>query len=327
LSQHFYHFTVPYTHIQQHSYLCADTTDDEAIEQFYKQAFDPLLTSIDTDDASSNYRIASLFGLGSLLGISYLNTTTESIYLQAQRYHASSRRTALDKLTAIAGLTVRSAPTGNLKSGRVAAAVCGKVIEHAQWMQRSLETSATDDFAASASSSVSSSSEPVSYNRLNSNTSYLRAVFDHLATTSINNETATLLLRSLIKTPGPLPPVNWFTVLMKWIKVLPRLCLTFASKHAATSFSLTEFLITQVMAMIKKEDEKCKFLFDYGGAFEAALELAGLADKKTTEKTRRGMSAVAKKMTLSESRVMELLELCQKSHNANILVNQFIIYW
>jgi hypothetical protein len=318
LSQHFYHFTVPYTQIQQHSYLCADTNDEETTEQFYKQAFDPLLTSIDNDDASSNYRIASLFGLGSLLGVNYLNTTTKSIYLQAQRYHVSSRRIALDKLTTVAGLTVRSAPTGNLKSGRVAAAVCGKVIEHAQCMQRSLGKLETDDFAAIASSSISSS-EPASYNRLNSNTSYLRAVFDHLATA--NEEAAILLLNSLIQTPGPLPPVNWFTILMKWTKSLPRLCLGFASKHAATSFSLTEFLITQMMAMIKKGDMECKFLFTIDGAFDTILELTGLAEKKT-DRIRRGMNAVVKKTALSESRLMELLELCQKS-NMSILVSWF----
>lgn len=323
MSQHFYHFTVPYTQIQLHSYLCANTTDEESTEQFYKQTFDPLLTSIDTDDASSNYRIASLFGLGSLLGINYLNTTIESIYLQAQRYHTNSRRPALDKLTAIAGLTVRSAPTGNLKSGRVAAAVCGKVIEHAQCMKKSLGKLETDDFAAAAAtSSVTSSNEPASYNRLNSNTSYLRAVFDYLvAATTDKTDAAVLLLNSLIKTQGPLPPVNWFTVLLKWSKVLPKLCLAFASKHAATSFSLSEYLITQMIAMVKTEkDEECAFLFDVGGAFDAVLELAGLAEKKTGT-TRRGMTAVVKKMALSESRLMELLELCQASNNESILVS------
>jgi len=81
----------------------------------YTQAFEPLFGSIQSDDASSNYRIASLFGVASLLGVDYLNrNATSDFNAEAQRYQASSRRAGLDKLAAITGLTVKSAPTGTI---------------------------------------------------------------------------------------------------------------------------------------------------------------------------------------------------------------------
>lgn len=286
--------------------------------------------SIQTDDASSNYRIASLFGIASLLGVDYLNRRAYNIYTEAHRYHTSSRRAGIDKLAAIASLTVKSAPTGNLKSGRIAAAACGKVLAHANLLAQNLESdqstaesSAVDSMAALASAS----SEPINYNRLNSNTSYLRAVFDQLtqiannATSNVHN--ITILLESLIKTPGPLPPVNWFALLLNLSKVsfeLQHLCFIFASTHAATSFSLSEYLATQMMALLKDSNSinytKFRFLFMRNDSyaenpFGTVLALGGLprtrGENKEEEKKRRGMNAVTKKINISESRILELV--------------------
>ncbi|CEP18089.1 hypothetical protein [Parasitella parasitica] len=329
LAQHFYHFVVPYTQILYHGYIHADANDEASLST-YSQAFEPLFGSIQTDDSSSNYRIASLFGIASLLGADYLNRNAGNIYTEAQRYQALSRRAGLDQLAAITGLTVKSASTGNLKSGRIATAACGKVIAHTNMLIKTLasdhsaaESSAVDSIAALASAS----SEPTNYNRLNSNTSYLRAVFDKLtqiANDAISNaRNITMLLQSLIKTPGPLPPVNWFALLLKLSKVssdLQRLCFLFASTHAATSFSLSEYLATQTIALFKDINSltcaQSKFLFARHdkyteNPFDAVLSLGGLPriarEMKHGEKKRRGMNAVTKQISLSESRIIEII--------------------
>ncbi|KAI8645057.1 hypothetical protein BD408DRAFT_382648 [Parasitella parasitica] len=331
LAQHFYHFVVPYTQILYHSYIHADANDEASLSN-YIRAFEPLFGSIQTDDASSNYRIASLFGIAGLLGADYLNRSAGNVYTEAQRYQGSSRKAGLDQLAAITGLTVKSAPTGNLKSGRIAAAVCGKVIAHANMLVKTLdsdrsasESSAVDSIAALASIS----SEPTNYNRLNSNTSYLRAVFDKLnqiANDALSNgRNITMLLQSLIKTPGPLPPVNWFALLLKLSKVssdLQQLGFLFASTHAATSFSLTEYLATQTMGLLKDVSSfscaKSRFLFSRNddhaeNPFDIVLSLGGLPQTareiRRGEKKRRGMNAVTKKISISESRILEIITL------------------
>ncbi|GAN03098.1 hypothetical protein MAM1_0034c02549 [Mucor ambiguus] len=331
LAQHFYHFVVPYTHILYHGYVHA-AADDETAVSHYTQAFEPLFGSIQSDDASSNYRIASLFGIASLLGVDYLNrNATSNLYTEAQRYETSSRRASLDKLAAITGLTVKSAPTGNLKSGRVAAATCGKVLAHTHLLMQILDSDqSTTDASSTAADTMaalaSASSEPINYNRLNSNTSYLRAVFDRLtqlanASASSNKHNIAMLLKGLAKTPGPLPPVNWFALLLKLSKVssdMQQLCFLFASTHAATSFSLSEYLATQMMALLKEDDStKSGFLFEPSddhveNAFGTLLVLGGLPrmknESKEEEKRRRGMNAVTKKMSISESRILELVK-------------------
>ncbi|KAL9552159.1 hypothetical protein MBANPS3_003915 [Mucor bainieri] len=342
LAQHFYHFVVPYTHILYHGHVAADAEDEAAMSR-YTQAFEPLFGSVQSDDASSHYRIASLFGIAGLLGVDYLDNrhATSNVYIQAQRYEASSRRAGLEKLAAIAGLTVKSAPTGNLKSGRIAAAACGHVLAHTRVLMQALDsdrsTDASSTGAAAAADAMaalaSASSEPINYNRLNSNTSYLRAVFDKLtqlandASTSSKHSNMAMLLKGLTKTPGPLPPVNWFALLLKLGKIssdMQQLCFAFAATHAATSFSLSEYLATQTMALLKQQqqqqqDHGSRFLFestadDAESAFGTLLMLGGLPARivnkgQQEEKKRRGMNAVTKKMSLSESRILELVKL------------------
>lgn len=309
--------------MQFHSYIYS--TDDRA-ETFYWDAFEPLLNSIQTDDASSNYRIASLFSLGSLLGVDYLNSDDNtSIYAEAEKYRPALRNRALDKLTFVAGLNSKSAPIGNLKSGRIAAAICGKVIESTKIMIDALKT-ATDPRDNSDEKSsmtlLSASSEPLSYSRLNSNTSYVRAAFDRLMAIESDKdkmESMRMLLESLTQTPGPLPPVNWFTLVTKISKLsntLRATCLLFATTHATSSLSLSEFLLTQMTSIFTAVQSKhdldmvvCDVFFSDRG-LGTVLELAGLPRPETKQEIkRRGMSAVVKNITISESRAIEIIQL------------------
>ena len=306
-AQHFYHFSVPFAHIQLYHYLF---TQDETS---YWNAFEPLLTSIDQDEASSHYRIASLFSLGSLLGVNYINTNDDQrIFYEAEKYKPELRQRALDKLAFVSGLHSRSAPVGNLKSGRIAAAVCGKVIESAKNMMHALNAS-TEGNTAASESLLSASSEPVSYSRLNNNTSYIRAVFDRLVVIASDKQhipMCKILLDSLIATPGPLPPVNWFSLVTKLSKLsndLYTVCFTFCSTHATSSLSLSEFLLTQMSSSLGKPEQPHRVIFDHVGV---VLELAGLPRIETRQETkRRGMAAVVKRITISESRALEILLL------------------
>ncbi|KAI8984419.1 hypothetical protein BDF20DRAFT_935163 [Mycotypha africana] len=320
MNQHFYHFVVPYTQVQFYSYLTTDK-DDQENEVLYSQAFEPLLQSIETDDASSHYRIAGLFGAASLLGVEHLDLYSGSIGLKAERYHSNSRRAALDKLAAIAGLTAKASNVGNLKSGRIAAAVVGKIVETTKLMTQALGSMNQQGISSGeASSLISSSSEPSNYNRLSSSTSYLRGVFDQLNTlilsSNSNENNIQMLLNALISSKGPLPAVNWYNLLISLMKTSPdiqRLCFAFAANHAATSFSLSEFLFTQMISIMKSvaiSGKKCEFLFE-GPSFATLLELGKLPSKTITKEEiqRRGLSSIVKKITLSKSRVLELVEI------------------
>ncbi|KAI7891869.1 uncharacterized protein EV154DRAFT_419668 [Mucor mucedo] len=324
-AQHFYHFSVPYTQIQLHSFLYSPSEDSQA-ETLYWDAFEPLLNSIQNDDASSNYRIASLFSLGSLLGVNYLSSEEEThVYTEAEKYRSELRYRGLDSLCFVAGLNSKSAPIGNLKSGRIAAAICGKVIETTKSMIYSLKVAANPQEASAEKSTMtllSASSEPISYSRLNSNTSYIRAVFDRLVVIASDRnqiDNIIMLLNSLIGTPGPLPPVNWFSLVTKISKLstpVQALCLSFASTHATTSLSLSEFLLTQMMSIftaVKSESDIDRSLCDVfftGKGLATVLELSGLPRLESKEeKKRRGMSAVIKRITISESRAIEIIEL------------------
>lgn len=317
-AQHFYNFSVPYAQVQLQHYLYSE--DGEQSETMYWNAFEPLLDSIQNDDASSHYRIASLFSMGSLLGVNYL-CTDDRTYIEAEKYRPALRQRALDKLAFVAGLNSKSAPVGNLKSGRISAAICGKVIESANNMVHALNAS-TDphqDDMAEKSSFLSASSEPMSYSRLNSNTSYIRAIFDRLviiASDANQVDTISMFLQGLIETPGPLPPVNWFSLVSKISKLSSSahvLCLDFAATHATSSLSLSEFLLTQMTSILGSVDQSHVVLNHIG----MVLELAGLPRLETREeKKRRGMSAVIKRITISESRALEIIQLVgQKFHH------------
>lgn len=254
--------------------------------------------------------------MGCLLGVSYIGNRGELIYIEAEKYLPAVRQRASDKLAYVSGLNSRSAPVGNLKSGRIAASICGKVIESAKSMMNALSSDPNGDGgenAAEKTALLSASSEPISYARLNSNTSYIRAVFDRLtsiATDIKQSEVISMLLKSFIDTPGPLPPVNWFSLITKISKLssdILHLCLHFSATHAATSLSLSEFLLTQMTSLLATADPP-HVIFKHVGM---VLELSGLPslDDAKDEKKRRGMNAVIKRISISESRALEILQL------------------
>ncbi|CEG67181.1 hypothetical protein RMATCC62417_03647 [Rhizopus microsporus] len=321
LAQHFYHFSVPYSQLCRSRLVNGSKEENEAMHS-YKRLLDQELERIDNDDPSSNYRIAGLFSLGSLLGVHYLPSedSSDRLYIESSKYSASTRHTVWDKLVYAAGLTGRSsAPVGNLKSGRIAAAVCGKIINHAQLMAATSQIK--EKQVASDLLLLSASSEPASYSRLNQNTSYIRAVFDSLVSLVETERPLTdhleLLLSSLLLTPGPLPPVNWFMLMNEVSSVsssLRDLCIRFASAHASSSLSLTEFLLSQLsiaLDPLKKHTlnaELCLLLTTEPGLGKV-LELAGLpSSEKAQTATRRGLSSMMKKASISDSRALEIVQ-------------------
>ncbi|KAG0173711.1 hypothetical protein DFQ30_007162 [Apophysomyces sp. BC1015] len=322
LVQHFYHFSVPLAKVARLRLI----TDDQINEasDYYSSLLLADIQLIQYEPSSSHRRLAALFSLSTLLGVDYLNVpqNPEWLTIEARKYSADTRNPVLDVLASTAGLTE---PVGNLKSGRIAAVVSGKVVQAAMALQETLrlEQSHLASTGQSAVMVAAVSSEPKTYARLNHNTSYLRAVFDScVALTDAgeeekNPEVVTVFLTSLRKTPGPLPPVNWFSVLMSLTKISSAIrseCLLFASTHASTSLSLLEFVLLQVSQDVQGSAQDLQLLLVGEAGLGKMLELSGLPanDSKAVSK-RRGMDAVTKKMSVSEMRCLELFETYAKS--------------
>jgi hypothetical protein len=239
----------------------------------------------------------------------------EQLAKEAHRYDADIRRPILDVITTLAGLTDGLPPAGNLKSGRIAAVVCGEIVRASRNLQAALKNENGGGHAKLAMSI--SSVEPKSYSRLNNNTSHLRAVFDALGhvvdTLSITQDLeayAQLLLSGLRDTPGPLPPVNWFPLLSKLVKISPAihlLCISFATNHATTSLSLSEFILAELGSQIEHYQPSIAGALVGESGIGKLLELSGLGQQSGGHK-RRGMDAVTKKMTVSDIRAIELFE-------------------
>lgn len=301
MAQQLFHFRVPNA-ILSRKLLLNEQNLNESSPAFSAEVDAALETSNDT---------AELYVLAALLGADYLNRPVdpERIQSEAQHYAKPIRHKVLHALGTAAGLY--GASTGpNLKYGRLAAVVCGKTIQ-ATMQMRFKDTHST-------TAQLLSLSEPASYGRLNNNTSYLRAVFDtlqELVEDSDDETTMGILLRSLRDTPGPIPPVNWFQLLCKLAKrstALTLEALRFASKHANTSTSLTEFIVAQ-MTQPKQPVEVTLVLMDETGLGKV-LELSGLPNKNQSKHgpARRGMDAVTKKVRLSDMRCVEVLEVYTK---------------
>jgi hypothetical protein len=273
------------------------------------------LDYIEKDDQSSHYRIASIFSLGSIFNVNYLSSMydSEQLVIAAQKYSPIARKLVLDKLMFVAGLTGNRSPVGNLKSGRIAASVCGQIIEATLNLQSSLENE--QNHLSNAEHKLmlaSASSEPKTLARLNKNTSYIRAVFDRLEIQS--DEELLALLNMLIATPGPLPAVNWFHSMQQVSAVseaLYKKCLEFASLHASTSLSLTEFLLSQLSSSLdpQKSNHKVDSFIVGETGLGWMLDLAGLTRENAAKNTRRGMSSVTKKTSISDIRLLEMMEL------------------
>lgn len=320
-----YHFTTAVAWLYRLRLIASDR-ETEASED-YRRLINQETLKIERSEGSGV--IPSLFALANLLGVDFLETVpdTERLMLEWHKYSASAREDALDILTSMAGLVAASAGPafGNLKTSRITAALCGKLVQRASAFRAAsiLEQKGAKDSALSGSSPLllNPSTEPKSYARLNNNTSYLRAVFDSM--TRIAADVAPsiacldLFLTSLRDTPGPLPPVNWFQLLRDISKISSDLrakCIRFASSHANTSTSLTEFIISQLVGETVS-DLKVQRLLASDSGLGKVLELSGLPNRKVqaTEYKRRGMSAVTKKSSISHVRCIEILEIYIKS--------------
>jgi hypothetical protein len=309
-----YHFDVPFSRLARLQHIA--NGDHESSSNF-SSLFLSTIQTIQTDDASSQMRIPALFSLGCLLGSDYLHAPMqqEQLAKEAHRYDTDIRRPILDVITTLAGLTDGLPPAGNLKSGRIAAVVCGEIVRASRNLRTALKNENGGGHAKLAMSI--SSAEPKSYSRLNNNTSHLRAVFDALGhvvdTLPITQDLETyaqLLLSGLRDTPGPLPPVNWFPLLSKLVKISPAihlLCISFATNHATTSLSLSEFILAELGSQIEHYQPSIAGALVGESGIGKLLELSGLGQQSGGPK-RRGMDAVTKKMTVSDIRAIELFE-------------------
>ncbi|KAI8885252.1 hypothetical protein K501DRAFT_180514, partial [Backusella circina FSU 941] len=312
LAQHYYHFAVPFAQVS-HSQFVHSQEDENA--PIFKSLCATHLDLIEKDNQSSHYRIASIFSLGSIFNVNYLSSiyNTEQLVMAAQKYSPIARKPVLDKLMFVAGLTGNRSPVGNLKSGRIAASVCGQVIEATLNLQSGLENE--QNHLSNAEHKLmlaSASSEPKTLARLNKNTSFIRAVFDRLE--SASQEELLVLMDSLVATPGPLPAVNWFHPMQQVSSVSESLytkCLVFASLHASTSLSLTEFLLSQLSSSLdpQKSNHNVHSLIVGETGLGWMLDLAGLTRENAAKNTRRGMSSVTKKTSISDIRLLEMFEL------------------
>ncbi|KAI8333863.1 hypothetical protein BC941DRAFT_454668 [Chlamydoabsidia padenii] len=302
-----YHFDVPFSRLARLQHIAAG--DNESSTSF-SNLFLSTIQTIQTDDASSQLRIPALFSLGCLLGTDYLHTPIQQDQLvkEAQQYNADIRRPLLDVITTLAGLT-DGLSAGNLKSGRIAAVVCGEIVQASQKLQVALKS---ESGLTKMTMSISSA-EPKSYSRLNNNTSHLRAVFDTLTDQHYGTESyVQLLLSALRDTPGPLPAVNWFPLLSKLVKISTTIhlfCISFATNHATTSLSLSEFILSELgQTAGHYQEDIANYLVGESGIGKL-LELSGLGHHSGTNGyKRRGMDAVTKKMTVSDIRAIEIFE-------------------
>ncbi|CAO3580472.1 unnamed protein product [Absidia cylindrospora] len=323
-----YHFDVPLSRLTRLQHIV--NGENESSPNF-SSLFLSTVQTIQTDNASSQLRIPALFSLGSLLGADYLHTPIQEDLLikEAQQYNSDIRQPILHVVTTLAGLTDGLA-AGNLKSGRIAAVVCGEVIQKSHQLQFAMKNEKGGSSYDGKSTGFTkmaisiSSAEPKTYSRLNNNTSYLRATFDALAHVADNNSAQDmestnhlkayvhLLLSALRDTPGPLPPVNWFPILSKIAKVSTEtriLCISFATKHGSTSLSLSEFILSELgQGSLYHDREVVDYLVGESG-IGMLLELSGLTSSTRGDGYhRRGMDAVTKKMTVSDIRAIEIFE-------------------
>ncbi|KAL0087967.1 hypothetical protein J3Q64DRAFT_1735427 [Phycomyces blakesleeanus] len=335
MNQHYFHFAANFAKVNRLRMILSDNDSEES--EAYQNILLEQVQKVQKEDPSSHERLAALFSLSSLLGVDYLNAITdqELIYAEAQKYNSGTRSPVLDTLTVVAGLTDGGSPVGNLKSGRIAAALCGKVVHSALNMRDTLQLKQDNVSSGSLQSqiqhqammAIANSSEPKTYTRLNNNTSYLRAIFDALTdiVDNLDNSldkdsvepTSLVFLCSIKDTPGPLPPVNWFNILTKLTTVSKTTwneCIMLASTHLATSMSLTEYIISQLSQDLSHFPKEIQILLLGEAGLGMVLELGGLTghESSRTGYKRRGMDAVTKKTSVSEIRCIELVDIHAK---------------
>lgn len=297
-------YSVPFARLNRYR-MVSSVRDTEATPAYHNLMMHEM-NIIESGDSAQ--KISAILTLGSLLGVDYLTTDIEQAVSQIYKYHAESRLAPLNCLASLAGLE-GATPVGNLKNGRVAAVVLGNIIGVAMMLRDAANSGA----ASAVPALTSSSTEPKNYSRLNNATSFLRAVFDTMVEIAPATQEITALkvfLTSLRDTPGPLPPVNWFNVLMDISRIssdLQILSIQFASKHASTSMSLSEFIIAQLdFKNVRDTDVRMTVVGNAGVG--KVLELCGFVNNKVqkTGYKRRGMDAVTTKVTISGMRCLEI---------------------
>ncbi|KAI9496661.1 hypothetical protein BDB00DRAFT_102267 [Zychaea mexicana] len=318
MAQNYYHFDVALAYLNRARFLQRHETEHfKSFGALLRKELHPI------KESDVNAAATSILSLGCLLGVDYLSPSVDRELLAAgaRAYSNEARVEVLNTLGYAAGVLGGSLAVGNLKNTRIAAVVCGKVNQAAHTMRdaKTLEEGDGNSASAAAQLLLNASTEPKSYSRLSNNTSFLRAVFDSLMQLihdASDIRTMEILLLSLCETPGPLPPVNWFPLLTDISSIsqhLRILTLNFASQHALTSMSLTEYIISQLAE--KQFDPKVQILLASETGLGKVFEMSGLPNRKsrTSEAKRRGMDAVTKKTSISEMRCIELFEAYVKT--------------
>ncbi|KAF9967415.1 hypothetical protein BGZ70_009662 [Mortierella alpina] len=187
---------------------------------------------------------------------------------------------------------------------------------------------------------IGTSSEPKDYSRLAVSTSWLRGLWDALwiplqmgtvqRAQKSYAASLELLLYTVHSLPTPLPAVNWFPLLTQLVTMEPRLivpALQMASKHAMTSTSLMEFLI-MTLSNFKADRHSSAVTEDNSEGAQSVEELLvgeeglgriltlgglplldGESDRAQAELDKvRGLEGLAKRVTLPNSRVTDLVE-------------------
>lgn len=323
MTAHSYLYSVPFARLNRYR-MVSSVRDTEATPGFSNLLLHETNTIEHGDTAQ---KISAMLTLGSLLGADYLTTDIEQAVSQIYKYHAETRLGFLNHLASLANLEGVSS-IGNLKNSRIAAVVLGNIIGVAMMLREAASSGA----ANAGPALTSSSTEPKNYSRLNNNSSFLRAVFDTMVEKAPMRQHVAALkifLTSLRDTPGPLPPVNWFNVLMDISRIsndLQSLSIQFASKHASTSMSLSEFIIAQFdFKNVSDTGVRITAVGDAGVG--KILELCGFVNHKTQKAgyKRRGMDAVTTKVTISGMRCLEIfgsLIISLKTVSPKIQVNQ-----
>ncbi|KAF8940965.1 hypothetical protein BGZ58_003697 [Dissophora ornata] len=266
---------------------------------------------------------SALSTLLELSGLSILITTSASS-------DAAGATSSAAHAVVIPGIKAPSAKSAmmvqDLKAGRLAAMVLGHIACHVHRLGQ-----------ADSGKVIGTSSEPKDYSRLPAPTSWLRALWDGLweplqmgtAQRAQKSYSAALelLLYTIHTLPTPLPAVNWFPLLTQLVALEPRLivpAIHMASRHANTSTSLMEFLIMSLSSF--KLDTSAggpqqdaglseEELFVGEEGLGRILALGGLplvaseGDQALSELDKvRGLDSLAKRVTLPNSRVIDLVE-------------------
>ncbi|RUS18364.1 hypothetical protein BC937DRAFT_88842 [Endogone sp. FLAS-F59071] len=313
---HYFHFLVPYAKLLQARLARRSST---AHLTAYNAQLQTQLRHATAPGSPATTRLCAVLALGALAGVRYLDPGPESTarsYLLGPEAPRELGESVWDALARMAGL--EGAP-GDLRGGRVAAVVIGRMVE--------VERRVRPERGGASTVMGSSSMEPRDYSRLTVGTSYLRAVFDGCRELSqrppsaSNLVIASILLDSLATLPTPLPPVNWFMLLTRLSSISPstRLCAArFASKHAVASISLMEFLVAQLLALAADpsaaDDRDVIALLVGEVGVGKVLELGGLERWRMEERKedikdekRRGMDTMIRKVSVPASRCVEVV--------------------